>query len=400
MILRRDVFSMLSMLLVVCCYFNDVAAQQKLEYSAKVVSVATDISAPKIEATAWVLMEMNSGWIVSSNNPDQPLPPASITKLMSNYVVYEKLVSGDITLDDQVSISEEAWRAEGSRMFANVNSKVELRHLLKSTVIQSGNDAAIALAEHIGGTESVFASLMNKAARELGLKNSHFMNSTGLPDDGHSMSASDIAVLSAAIIREFPEYYSWYAEKSYTHNDITQYNRNKLLWKDNSVDGLKTGHTEAAGYCLVGSAIRSHQRWIAVVLGSQSQEVREAQVHSLLNYGFTAYEPQSVLDQQGGVASADVYFGDDSQIRLQTPYPVSIVVPKGRGDDIQVDLRVSPYYEAPIEVGQSVGVASILLDGNLLTDIPLVAMSSIEKGGLWRQAKDSVRLWLRNLFSD
>ena len=177
---------------------------------------------------------------------------------MSNYVHYQKIAAGDINMQDQVSISEQAWRAEGSRMFANVNSKIELQHLLKSTVIQSGNDAAIALAEHVGGTEAVFASLMNKAAKELGLKNSYFMNSTGLPAEGHTMSAADIAVLSAAIIREFPEFYSWYSEKSYTHNEITQYNRNKLLWRDSTVDGLKTGHTEAAGYCLVGSATVSY----------------------------------------------------------------------------------------------------------------------------------------------
>ena len=375
-------------------------AQDKEQFSSKVVEVPSDISAPKIEATAWLLMEMKSGWIVSSNNADQPLPPASITKLMSNYVHYQKIAAGDINMQDQVSISEQAWRAEGSRMFANVNSKIELQHLLKSTVIQSGNDAAIALAEHVGGTEAVFASLMNKAAKELGLKNSYFMNSTGLPAEGHTMSAADIAVLSAAIIREFPEFYSWYSEKSYTHNEITQYNRNKLLWRDSTVDGLKTGHTEAAGYCLVGSAIRNDERWIAVVLGSQSTQIREAQVLSLLNYGFTAYESASVLDEQGGVASADVYYGQTDQMRVQPPYPVNIVVPKGRQKDLQIDLRISPYYEAPIKVGQSVGVASVLLDGELLLDVPLVAMSSIEDGGFWRRTKDSVRLWLRNFLSD
>ena len=267
-------------------------------------------------------------------------------------------------------------------------------------MIQSGNDAAIAMAEYVGGTEPVFASLMNKAAKELGLRNSYFMNSTGLPAEGHTMSAADIAVLSAAIIRDFPDNYAWYKEKSFTHNDITQYNRNKLLWRDSSVDGLKTGHTEAAGYCLVGSAMRNGQRWIAVVLGAESTQVREDQVLSLLNYGFTAYESASVLDTQGGIASADVYFGQDSQIRLQTPYPVNIVVPKGRKEDVQIDLRISPYYEAPIDVGQSVGVASVSLDGQLLTDVPLVAMSAIAEGSLWRRAKDSVRLWLREFLAD
>ncbi len=386
----------LLVLLSICSYANIVVAQKNIAFSSKIIEVPSVIVAPKIDATAWVLMEMNSGWIVSSNNANQPLPPASITKLMSNYVVYQKLKKGEINMEDQVSISEEAWRAEGSRMFANVNSKIELQHLLKSTVIQSGNDAAIALAEHIGGTEAVFASLMNQSAKEIGLRNSYFMNSTGLPADGHSMSAADIAVLSAAIIREFPEYYAWYGEKSYTHNEITQYNRNKLLWKDSSVDGLKTGHTQAAGYCLVGSALRNDQRWVAVVLGVVDAATREAHVSSLLNYGFAAYQPLSILDKQGGVAAADVYFGVDNQIQLQAQSPVNIVVPLGREDDVRIEFQISPYYEAPIEVGQSVGLASVSLDGQLLTEVPLVAMSSIEEGGLWQKMQDSVSLWWLN----
>ena len=372
----------------------------KASQAARQVNVVSKIAAPNIEATAWTLMEMNSGWVVAGNNAEQPLPPASITKLMSNYVIYEKIIANEISLQDEVSISEKAWRAEGSRMFANVNSKVELQHLLKSTVIQSGNDASIALAEHAAGTEAVFASFMNKAAQDIGLRNSHFVNSTGLPADGHSMSANDIATLSAAIIREHPSFYEWYSEKVYTHNEITQYNRNKLLWKDSSVDGLKTGHTNAAGYCLVGSAARNGQRWIAVVLGSKDQATREAQVLSLLNYAFAAYQPLSILDEQGGVMSADVYYGEVDQIRLQPLNPVNIVVPQGRNDDVQIDYQISPYFEAPLEVGQSVGVASLSLDGKLLMDVPLVAMSSIEKGGLWKRFKDSIRLSWRNFRAD
>lgn len=375
---------------------NIVVAQSESVLAATVVEVPSNIVAPRIEATAWVLMEMNSGWIVSSHKPNQPLPPASITKLMSNYVVYQKLAEQQIGLQDQVSISEQAWRAEGSRMFANVDSKIELQHLLKSTVIQSGNDAAIALAEHVGGTETFFASLMNTAAKNIGLRNSFFINSTGLPADEHRMSASDIALLSAALIRDFPEYYAWYAEKSYTHNKITQANRNKLLWKDSTVDGLKTGHTEAAGYCLVGSALRNGERWIAVVLGAQDAQSREEQVLSLLNYGFAAYQPIPVLQQQGGVVSADVYFGEVDKIHLQAPSQVNIVVPRGREQDVAIDFLISPYYKAPISVGQSLGIASLSLDGKLLMDVPLVATSSISEGGLWSRLTDSVGLWLRN----
>ncbi len=375
-------------------------AQSDVPLQANIMELSSELAAPEIEATAWALMEINSGWIVTSNGAEEPLPPASITKLMSNYVVYQQLENGNISSNDLVSISEEAWRAEGSRMFADVNTKIELNHLLKSTVIQSGNDAAIALAEHIAGTESVFASMMNKAAKDLGLQHSFFINSTGLPAEGHTMSASDILLLSAAVIREFPSHYAWYAEKSYTYNEITQENRNKLLWRDDSIDGLKTGYTEAAGYCLVASAERDGQRWIAVVLGSSDQSTRERQVLSLLNYGFAAYEPLSVLDEQGGVASARVYYGENDEILLRPPEPVNIVVPRGQEENLQIDLQMSPHYEAPIQAGETMGIASLTLNGELLGDIPLIAMSSIEEGGLWKRLTDSISLWVSGLMSD
>jgi len=379
-------------------FFTQAGAQASAIDSmvvAKNIELVTSLPVPKVDATSWALMEMNSGWVVAGKNTDQPLPPASITKLMTNYVLFSKLESGDIGLEDAVSISEQAWRAEGSRMFANVNSQVQFKSLLKSTIIQSGNDAAIALAEHAGGSESAFAAMMNQAAAKIGLTNSYFANSTGLPDEGHSMSANDIATLSAAIVREFPDYYEWYAEKSFRHNEITQYNRNKLLWKDSSVDGLKTGHTEAAGYCLVGSALRNGQRWIAVVLGSSDETTREQAVMSLLNYAFAAYEPIQLLNEQGGITSVDIYNGEVDSLRLQARGATNVVVPRGRKNDVSIDLKVSPYYTAPIEVGQAVGLASLSLDGKSLIDVPLVAMSSIKEGGLWKRFKDSVRLKLR-----
>jgi len=398
--MKMRAFKIFLLACIVCVHTSSIHAQIETKLRAKIVDLPIDLAAPEIEAIAWALMEMNSGWIVTSNNPDQPLPPASITKLMSNYVLYQQLASGRIKTTDKVSISEEAWRAEGSRMFADVNSQVELEHLLRSTVIQSGNDAAIALAEHVAGTEAVFASMMNIAAKELGLQHSFFVNSTGLPAEGHSMSASDIALLSAAIIREHPDHYARYAEKSFTHNEITQYNRNKLLWRDNSIDGLKTGHTEAAGYCLVGSAERNGQRWIAVVLGSSDERTREAQVLGLLNYGFTAYEPVSVLDQQGGVVTSKVYYGESDEVLLQPATPVDIVLPRGRQADLNIDFQLSPHYEAPIQAGQSMGIASLSLDGEILVDIPLVAMSSIQQGGMFKRLTDSVRLWVYGFLSD
>ncbi|MFT5571218.1 MAG: D-alanyl-D-alanine carboxypeptidase (penicillin-binding protein 5/6) [Cryomorphaceae bacterium] len=347
---------------------------------------------PPLDVAAWALLEVNSGWVVAGENARKPLPPASITKLMMNYVVFDRLQSGDIKFGDQVPISEAAWRAEGSRMFADVDTKIELKHLLKSTIIQSGNDAAIALAEYVGGSEIGFAQLMNQAAREMGLQDSHFVNSTGLPAPGHMMSASDIAALSAAIIQQHPDYYAWYSEKNYTHNNITQYNRNKLLWKDSTIDGLKTGFTEAAGYCLVGSSSRANQRWIAVVLGSESVRARETAVLNLLNYAYAAYSPVTMLDQQGGIVSAPVYGGEVDQVRLQAAQYASIVVPAGRSEDVVMNLQLSQPFEAPISVGQSMGLVTLTLDGKHVTDVPLISMSAIKRGGVWKRFTDSIKL--------
>ncbi|RBP50918.1 D-alanyl-D-alanine carboxypeptidase family protein [Arenicella xantha] len=362
--------------------------------------VSSNLPAPEFDAKAWVLMEMNSGTVVTGHNADQPMPPASITKLMMNYVVFQRLRDGDISLSSQVPISEDAWRAEGSRMFADVNTRIELAHLLKSTIIQSGNDAAIALAEYAGGTEYAFAQLMNQAAAELGLQQSHFENSSGLPAEGHAMSAHDIARLAAAIIREFPEFYSWYSEKEYTHNNITQKNRNRLLWKDDSVDGLKTGHTEAAGYCLVASAQRGSQRWIAVVLGSESERTREKQVLALLNYGFAAYDAVRVSVSDEGAVSAKVYGGLADSLEMRAASNIDLVVPKNRQKEVTVALQYSPYFEAPIIADQSVGLASVQLGGTTLAEVPLVAATQVDEAGWWKQLVDSIKLSIHQMMAD
>ncbi|MBL4674297.1 MAG: D-alanyl-D-alanine carboxypeptidase [Arenicella sp.] len=362
-------------------------------------SVSAQIK-PVIDANAWVLMEINSGSVVASQNAEVALPPASITKLMMNYVIFDRLQSGDVKASDQVPISEYAWRAEGSRMFADVNTRIELGHLLKSTIIQSGNDASIALAEFTGGSEFAFAQLMNQEAKKMGLNQSNFVNSTGLPAEGHLMSALDIAKLAGAIIKDYPEFYTWYSEKEYSHNDITQYNRNKLLWKDNSVDGLKTGFTEAAGYCLVGTAIRDKQRWIAVVLGAKSVKSREAAVLELLNYGFNYYDTSEQLNQQGGLTSVKVYGGEVDQVLLQVKAPANVVVAKGRKADIKVILHHSPYFEAPIEVGQPMGLAQLTLDGKTLVEVPLVAISEIKSAGWWKRLVDSIKLRAKQFWED
>ena len=356
------------------------------------------LPAPELPATAWALMEFNSGVMVAGSNVSLPLPPASITKLMTNYVVYNALQQGDVALQDQVLISEKAWRTEGSRMFADVGSRVTLDQLLKSTVIQSGNDAAVALAEHVAGSETKFASAMNRTAAAIGLQHSHFENVSGLPAAGHVMSARDIAVLAAAIIRDHPGFYAWYSQKEYTHNNIVQQNRNKLLWKDSSVDGLKTGYTEAAGFCLVGSAQRGGQRWIAVVLGAADERSREKSVLALLDYAYAAYSPLTLHDQQGGMTTAVVYQGEIDQVLLQAQRPVKVVVPVGREQDVQTEIQMSPYFQAPISIGQAMGVASLTLDGKPLTTVPLLAMSNIKRGSVWKRLWDATRLWAREFF--
>lgn len=360
--------------------------------AAQLMPVPVAATVPNIDAESWALMEMNSGWVVSSKNPNQKRSPASITKLMANYVIFSELKKGTISLQDNVPISEKAWRAEGSRMFADVNSTINLELLLQGMVVQSGNDASIALAEFVGGSEPAFAALMNKSARELGLKDSFFVNSTGLTEKNHVMTAVDILALSAAIIRDFPEFYPWYSQKEFKHNGIAQFNRNKLLWKDSSVDGLKTGYTSAAGYCLVGSAKRGEQRWIAVVLGTDSAKAREKATLSLLEYGFNNFEPVTLLDEQGGLATLQLYGGVVEELRLQVSHPANIVVPFGRINDVEQKIEIPDYLEAPIEAGSAAGTISLVLDGREIYSEPLLAMSTIEQAGLWKGFVDSIKL--------
>ncbi len=368
--------------------------------TAEVVPVPVAATSPEINAKAWALMEMNSGWIVSSKNANTKRSPASITKLMANYVLFSELQKGTISLQDRVPISEKAWRAEGSRMFADVSTKIELELLLKGMVIQSGNDASIALAEFVSGSEPSFAALMNKSARELGLRNSFFVNSTGLTAKNHEMTAVDILTLSAALIREFPEYYAWYSQKEFKHNGIVQRNRNRLLWKDSSVDGLKTGYTDAAGYCLVASAKRGEQRWIAVVLGTESSKAREKAVLSLLEFGFDNFESTTLLDEQGGLAALKVYGGNADELRLQVETPANIVVPSGRSGDVTRHLEHATFVEAPISAGAAVGTVRLMLDEREVYSAPLLAMSTIKQAGWWKGLIDSVKLRWRKFLDE
>ena len=346
--------------------------------------------APSVSAKSYLLLDHNTGNVVAEKNADEPNDPASITKLMTAYIVYGALDRGDIQLSDEVLISEKAWRAIGSRMFVEVNTRVTIDELLQGLIVQSGNDASIALAEYVAGDEAAFTDLMNNAAVKLGLTNSHFTNVTGLTDEQHFMTARDIALLSSAIISEFPEHYKRYAQKQYTYNGITQHNRNKLLWRDPSVDGLKTGHTEAAQYCLASSAKRDDMRLISVVLGAPSVEARTSNSQALLNYGFRFYESHKLYTAGQELIKKRVWYGEQEELGLGVKDDVLITIPRGRYNDLNPYLEVTSRLEAPIEANQVVGKVRVKLGEQDYAEIDLVALNAMAEGGLWRKISDYV----------
>lgn len=345
---------------------------------------------PEVSAKNYFLIDFASGRVLAEKNADKQIEPASITKLMTAYVVYRELDEARLSMDDIVVISEKAWRMGGSRMYLEVNTKVSVHDLLKGLIVQSGNDASVALAEHVAGTEDAFVQLMNQYAVELGMENTNFVNSTGWPDKKHLTTARDIATLAAAVIREFPEHYSWYAEKEYTYNDIKQYNRNKLLWSDNTVDGLKTGHTDSAGYCLVSSALREDMRIISVVLGTDSKKKRASVSQAVLNYGFRFYESHTLYDEGEVMSRPRIWKGELESLAVGLNEDLAITIPRGAYDKLDAIMDIDKNIEAPISKGQQVGVVKISLDGDVLESIPLVALETINEGNLFQIAKDYV----------
>lgn len=344
--------------------------------------------APDINASAYILMDHNTGKVVAEKNADETKDPASITKLMTAYAIYAALERGDISLNDDVLISEKAWRAIGSRMFIEVNKRVNLDLLLQGLIVQSGNDASIALAEHIAGDEASFADLMNHTAQQLGLKNTHFVNATGLTDPGHYTTARDIALLSSAIIRDFPEEYKRYKQKQFTYNGIKQYNRNKLLWRDATVDGLKTGHTEAAKFCLASSALREDMRLISVVLGAPTKEARATQSQSLLNYGFRFYKTNTLYTAGQQLIEKRVRFGVEKQLSLGIAEDILVTTARSHYKNIKPSIELASEIIAPISKGQVLGTVRIQLGDETLAEHPLVALQDIAEGSWWQKLMD------------
>ncbi len=349
-------------------------------------------AAPKINASSYLVMDFNSGDLLVQENIDQKLPPASLTKIMTIYVVASELKNGKISLEDQVLISEKAWRTQGSKMFIEVDKKVKLDDLLHGVIIQSGNDASVALAEYISGTEEVFADLMNKYAERLGMINTHFVNSTGWPDPDHYTTAGDLAKLAQALIRDYPEVYDYHKIKEFTFNKIKQHNRNKLLWQDRSVDGIKTGHTEEAGYCLVASAIREDMRLISVVMGTDGPNARAKASQALLNYGYRFYETHKLYSADDLITSVKVWKGDVDNLKLSINKDLYITVPRGQFDKLEPLVEIDNQVIAPVDQGEKKGVLNIMLGNKTIASMPLLAMESIPEGGIINRLKDEVRL--------
>ena len=349
-------------------------------------------SSPELNSSSHILMDYNSGKILAQNRINERIEPASMTKMMTVYVVASELKDGYIKLEDMVTVSEKAWRMEGSKMFIEVNKQISVDDLLKGVIIQSGNDASVALAEYIAGTEDVFTVIMNQYAAKLGLENTNFTNSSGLPDEKHYSSAFDLAVLATALIRDFPEIYAYHSIREFTFNGIRQHNRNDILSRDDSVDGIKTGHTESAGYCLVASAKRGDMRLISVVAGNSSTESRASATQSLLNYGFRFFETQKLFNADQPIMFARVWKGDIDSMNLGIDQDLWVTVPRGKFKNIDNNINLQPTIIAPTLKGAIIGNIHILFDGEELAVRPLVALESVQQGGLLDRIMDDIRL--------
>lgn len=353
---------------------------------------------PQVPVRGYILMDYESGNILADMKGQERMEPASITKLMTGYVIYKAIKSGKIHLDDKVTITERAWKTAGSKMFVKVGAQVSLEELLMGMVVQSGNDATVALAEHVAGSEETFVKLMNQEAERLGLKNSHFTNAPGLPDANHYMSGRDIAVLTRALIRDFPEHYGRYSVRSFKYNNIDQPNRNRLLFTDSSVDGVKTGHTESAGYCLVSSAKRNDTRLIGVVLGAVKEKDRFSASQALLNYGFSFFESRKLHDANTPIVTTRIWKGRESELPLGLTYPLYVTVPKGQAPQVSFTTTVQPKILAPAGKNQPFGEIVVKVGDQEVSKTPLVALKEVPESGWFGRLLDSILMFFYFLF--
>ncbi len=359
---------------------------------------------PEINATAYILIDYDTDKTLAEKNIDERIPPASLTKIMTSYIAAREIDAGRIHLDDQVPVSINAWRhaapeARQSAMFIREGTTVKLEDLLRGIIVQSGNDATVAVAEYIGGSEGAFVDLMNRQAKALGMTNTHFANSDGLPDPEHYSTVRDLATLTRALIHDHPKHYEIYSEKSFSYNNIDQPNRNRLLWRDRTVDGVKTGHTEAAGYCLIASALRDGMRLISVVVGTDSDEARMRESQKLLSYGYRYFETHKLYDPGVMLRTAKVWYGKDDEVQLGVTAPVYVTVPRGRYGDLKAETDVDRVVKAPFAVGAPLGQLQVALDDKTLVKVPLTAQSAVEEAGWFKRMWQSVYLFFRELLS-
>lgn len=355
---------------------------------------------PSVAASSYLLIDADTRKVLVEHNASETLPPASLTKIMTGYIATVELEAGRISMDDQVPISVKAWKAPGSRMFIREGTTVLLRDLLNGIIIQSGNDASIAVAEHIAGSESAFADMMNQQAALLGMSNTHFVNATGLPDSEHWTSAWDLAQLTISLINDHPEHYAIYSEKSFTFNDIDQPNRNRLLWRDKTVDGVKTGHTSEAGYCLVASALRGNMRLISVVMGTDSEEARMRESQKLLSYGFRYFETQQLYEADVPLKTTELYYGAQDSVELGLAEPIALTIPRGHYDDLKAEMVLPRVLEAPFDAGAELGEIRLTLYDDMVYSAPLVALSAVEEAGFFSRLWDGTYLFFTGLMAD
>lgn len=352
---------------------------------------------PALAANAWLLFDHNTGQVLVSHKPDERVEPASLTKLMTAYVTFSALKNGSITLEQAVNVSERAWKQIGSRMFIEPRMPVTVDQLIHGMIIQSGNDACVALAEVVAGSEEAFVHLMNREAERLGMKNTRFANSSGLPDENLYTTARDLALLASALVRDFPELYRIYSMREFTYNNITQPNRNRLLWMDSTVDGMKTGHTSAAGYCLVSSAARGPRRLVSVLLGAESDTIRAQESLKLLNYGFQFFDTAKLYDAGQELSRFEVWKGalNDVPVGFESEFVMSL--PKGYADKVQVALKSTQPIMAPVQKGQVIGSLTLSLEGAEIGEYPVVALQDVELAGFFGRFWDALKLWIKSL---
>ena len=355
-------------------------------------------NAPELDLKSYILIEPNTNTVIAEFNSNELIEPASMTKVMTGYVVADQIKNGLISLDDKVLVSEKAWKMEGSKMFIEAGKKVSILDLLKGIIIQSGNDASVAIAEYVGGTEDGFVDLMNSYAGALGMSDTYFANSTGLPDENHVTSARDLATLTAKFINNFPDEYALYKEESFTFNNIKQLNRNKLLWRDDTADGVKTGHTSTAGYCLIGSAKRANMRLITVIAGSDSDNERFLSTQRLLEYGFRFYATQKYFDANTEYTTAKVWGGKNDSVSLGVAEDISITLPRIDFKGIKIEYNIKNNVQAPIEKGQSIGTLEVISKGEVVLVSDLVALNAVEAKGFIGRLWSRFILWVMSLF--